>query len=239
MAELPRPLPPPTWRDRALFAVDRVRAVPRRVVVAVAVPTAIVATLGGAAALGGAIRLPAGSSGPPPELSLPRADQSAAGDGAAGDGAAERVTSSTAATVLRVHAAGAVVAPGVVQVPAGSRVADVVAAAGGPNAEADLDQVNLAAPVSDGERVYVPRRGETVPVVAPSGAVSAAAQRVVNLNSAGLSELETLPGVGPATAQAIVDYRAQRGRFRAVDDLLNVRGIGPSKLAQIRPHARV
>jgi competence protein ComEA len=115
----------------------------------------------------------------------------------------------------------------------------VVAAAGGPAPDADLHQINLAAPVTDGERVYVPHHGEAVMAVAASGAASAASDGVVNLNTADAAALETLPGVGPTTAQAILDYRSEHGRFRSVDDLLNVRGIGPAKLSQIKPHARV
>ena len=192
---------------------------------------ALLVAIVGALALTGGLRMPGGASGPPPELTMPRADL-----GAAGTGGAEGPT--TTASELRVHAAGAVARPGVVQVAAGARVAEVIEAAGGPSAEADLDQVNLAAPVSDGERVYVPRRGEIAAAMPGAGAAKTTAA-IVNLNQATQAELESLPGVGPATAQAILDYRMQRGRFRSVDDLLNVRGIGPAKLAQIRPHARV
>ena len=112
---------------------------------------------------------------------------------------------------------------------------------GWPAADADLDQVNLAAPVTDGERVYVPRHGE-VGVAFGRGVAGATRRRadaIVNINDADETQLEALPGVGPATAKAIVDYRSEHGRFRSVDDLLNVRGIGPAKLSQIKPHARV
>lgn len=150
-------------------------------------------------------------------------------------------TSSTTAapTELRVHAAGAVVQPGVVTVPRGARVSDVVAAAGGPSPDADLDQVNLAAPVADGERVYVPHHGEVGVAATTASGATKTADAIVNINQADETRLESLPGVGPATAKAIVDYRNEHGRFRSVDDLLNVRGIGPSKLSQIKPHARV
>lgn len=169
-------------------------------------------------------------------LSLPRADTATE--------PAIAATSTTRAGPLHVHAAGAVLRPGVVEVPPGARVVDVVAAAGGPTPEADLNQINLAELVTDGERVYIPRSGEVVPAItSPSGVASKPgstdANTVVNLNDASESELETLPGVGPATAKAIVDYRSQHGRFRSVDDLLNVRGIGPAKLEQIKPYARV
>jgi competence protein ComEA len=149
-----------------------------------------------------------------------------------------------------VHAAGAVAHPGVYGVRQGARVADVLAAAGGPSAEADLDQLNLAAPVADGERVRVPRRGEvadgrepssgagggTQPMAAGSAARPASA---VDINRAGAQELEALPGVGPATAAAIVAWRQAHGRFRSVTDLLDVRGIGPAKFETLRPLVRV
>jgi competence protein ComEA len=132
----------------------------------------------------------------------------------------------------------------------GARVADVLAAAGGPSAEADLDQLNLAAPVADGERVRVPRRGEvadgpeslsgagagTQPAAAGSEARAAS---LVDINRAGAQELEALPGVGPATAAAIVAWRQAHGRFRSVTDLLEVRGIGPAKFETLRPLVRV
>lgn len=241
MAELPRPLPPPTWHDRWAQGVQRLRDAPRGVAVTLAIVVVAVVGVAVGLALAGSLRFPGGTSGPPPELTMPRAD---VGDGAGTpDGAAESTADgpTTTAPVLYVHAAGAVARPGVVQVTANSRVADVVAAAGGATSEADLDQVNLAAPVADGERIYVPKRGETIAPAAPArgGAGASAAPAIVNLNQATLAQLESLPGVGPATAQAILDYRTQRGRFRSVDDLLNVRGIGPAKLEQIRPHARV
>jgi competence protein ComEA len=180
-------------------------------------------------------------AGPPPELSLPRADAPVA----RGDGGGSAVRTTVAAELV-VHAAGAVVRPGLQRVPSGARVADVLAAAGGPAPDADLDRVNLAAPVADGERVYVPRRGEAVPAVDAGGGGGTGAAggngavgRVVDLNTATAADLEALPGVGPATAQAILDYRRQHGRFRSVDELLEVRGIGPAKLSQLRPHVRV
>lgn len=233
MAELPRPLPPPTWRDRWTRVAQHLQAAPRGVAIGAVVVVVAAIGVGVGLALSGSLALPGGASGPPPELSMPRA---ATGDRA--DTAAS--PTSTTATVLNVHAAGAVSRPGVVQVAPNARVADVVAAAGGATTEADLDQVNLAAPVADGERIYVPRRGETIANSArPQAGAGAATPAIVNLNQATLAQLESLPGVGPATAQAILEYRAQRGRFRSVDDLLNVRGIGPAKLEQIRPHARV
>jgi competence protein ComEA len=222
--EIPRPLAPPTWRER-LADVQQGRSFGLVVIAAVALVVAVVA-VGATVALTGTSQ-----RGPDVALSLPRADRDTT----------TRESPTTTSGELHVHAAGAVVQPGVVTVPGGSRVTDVVAAAGGPAADADLDQINLAAPVTDGERVYVPRHGETVLAASSGGAASAgiAADGIVNINDADETALESLPGVGPATAQAIIDYRTQHGKFRSVDDLLNVRGIGPSKLSQIKPHARV
>jgi competence protein ComEA len=223
VAELPRPLPAPTWRDR-IPDFQQVPLVAIGVVVAVVAAVAIGATLL-------VTRTASASRGPDVALSLPRADQS--------DSAAATASPTTTSGELHVHAAGAVAQPGVVTVPGGSRVTDVIAAAGGPAADADVDQINLAALVTDGERIYVPHKGETVAALGSGGGAAGAADAIVNLNDADETALETLPGVGPATAKAILDYRTQHGKFRSVDDLLNVRGIGPSKLSQIKPHARV
>jgi len=153
-----------------------------------------------------------------------------------------------------VHAAGAVAHPGIYVVPAGGRVADVITAAGGPLAEADFDRLTLAARVSDGDRVYVPRRGEGVEPVAsgPSGSGAGPGPRAasggpkapspeapLDLNTSDETQLDALPGVGPATAHAIVGYRQRNGRFRSVDELIDVPGIGPSKLETMRPLVRV
>jgi competence protein ComEA len=154
-------------------------------------------------------------------------------------------TTTGASATITVHAAGALARPGVYGVPDGARVADVISAAGGTLPEADLDQVNLAAKVVDAERVYIPKRGEVPP--APVGASPAltgplgpgTAAGPVDLNTATAEQLDTLPGVGPATAQAILGFRASHGRFASVDDLLEVRGIGPAKLEALRPLVKV
>jgi competence protein ComEA len=149
-----------------------------------------------------------------------------------------------------VHVAGAVAAPGLYRLGGDPRVADAIDAAGGVAADADLDAVNLAAKVADGERVYVPRRGEVPPAVAVGaggggggspgvGGAGGAPAGPVDLNSATAEQLESLPGVGPATAEAILGYRKEHGRFRSVDELLEVRGIGEAKLAAIRPKVQV
>lgn len=179
---------------------------------------------------------------------------------------------------IRVHVAGAVRKPGVYSLQEWARVVDAMKRAGGPTSQADLDAINLADPVKDGEQVRIPTRGRaerlsshfptpepgridstaggtrsgrypftvqpsrygaqsmsvrgaaaTVPTQVASGAVP------VNLNSADKDDLEALPGVGPATADAILAYRVRSGPFVAPEDLLNVRGIGPKKFDQLRP----
>ena len=139
-------------------------------------------------------------------------------------------------TQLVVHVAGAVIAPGVHLLPAGARTIDAVTAAGGLTADANPDAVNLAAPVVDGQRVYVPRIGEVAPVVVDPGAspVSTTPSGPVNLNTATADDLDSLPGVGPSTAAAILAHREQHGPFATVDDLAEVRGIGPAKLEALR-----
>jgi competence protein ComEA len=111
-------------------------------------------------------------------------------------------------------------------------------AAGGATTVADLDGLNLAAPVVDGQRIYVPIAGEVDPVAVPSGPVAggdpSAPDAPIDLNRAGIADLETLPGIGPATAAAIVDDRDRNGPFASVDDLDRVPGIGPAKLGALR-----
>jgi competence protein ComEA len=144
-------------------------------------------------------------------------------------------TTTTAPAELVVHASGAVGRPGIYRVPKAARVADVVTAAGGTTDGADLDRLNLAAPVVDGAQVRVPRVGEPAPSSSASSAASDGAppSGPVNLNTASPDELESLPGIGPATAASIVEARTRRP-FRRVDDLLDVPGIGPAKLDQVR-----
>jgi competence protein ComEA len=133
-----------------------------------------------------------------------------------------------------VDVVGAVRRPGLYRVRPGARVADAVAHAGGPTRKAELQLVNLAALVADGEQVVVPQRGAGG-LPAAVGAAGSAPTGPVHLNSATLEQLDALPGVGPVTAQKIVDYRTQHGGFGSVDDLDAVPGIGPSRLADLRP----
>lgn len=132
---------------------------------------------------------------------------------------------------LVVDVAGAVRRPGLYHLATGTRIADAVTAAGGATAKADVALVNLAAPLADGEEVLVPARGEAS-AAAAGGAPSPTAP--LDLNTASADQLDALPGVGPTTAQRIVDYRQAHGPFRSVDELEGVPGIGPSKLAQLK-----
>ena len=191
----------------------------------------------------------------------------APGSGGSDDRAAGAATGAGAAAAgttvasIWVDVGGAVVRPGLYAVRSRARLAEAVTAAGGLAPDADADRVNLAAVVADGERIFVPRRGDvSVPPVlaggggagssdadrggSPSAAGSAAtttSRRVdpVDVNLAGADDLDRLPGVGPATAAAIIAYREQHGPFRSVDDLAEVRGIGRAKLEQLRPLVRV
>jgi len=152
-------------------------------------------------------------------------------------------SSTTTTGMVVVHVAGSVVRPGLYRLPAGARVADAIEQAGGPRSRADLDRLNLAARLVDGQRVAVARRGEPSPPgpvdtgAEASGTVPPAGP--VDLNTAGAAELETLPGVGPATARKILEERSRRGGFRSVRDLLGVPGIGERRFAELRPRVRV
>lgn len=130
-----------------------------------------------------------------------------------------------------VHVAGAIARPGLVEVPAGSRVADAVTAAGGPTAAADLDRINLALPVEDADHVHIPVRGEPTVIL---GSGEGTTDGPLDLNRANEAALDELPGVGPATAAAIVAHREEHGPFTSVTALQEVPGIGPAKLERLR-----
>jgi competence protein ComEA len=138
-----------------------------------------------------------------------------------------------------VHVAGAVREPGVYRLPAGARVQDAVERAGGAKSSGDVNAINLAAKVVDGQQIVVPARvrgggaAAAVPTASP-GAAGAAAGPPISLNNATAEQLDTLDGVGPATAQKIIAWRTQHGGFRSVADLGQVPGIGPKKLAALK-----
>ncbi len=159
--------------------------------------------------------------------------------------------SATSGSVV-VHVTGAVSRPGVVTLPPGSRVTDAINAVGGASAEADTQQLNLARVLTDGEQIRVPRIGEVLPDPAPQpggaatpsvgtapGKTNGGASGTININTASASELEKLPGIGPALAQRIVEYRDSHGPFASVDSLTDVPGIGKAKLEGLREQATV
>lgn len=137
----------------------------------------------------------------------------------------------TSPALIDVHVAGWVMSPGVVQISEGSIVADAIEAAGGFRHGAQTYTVNLAAPVMAGDQIFI-----AGPDSEPEGAAD---NGVLSINRATASDLETLPGVGPVLAERIVAYRDEHGPFRVVEDLLDVTGIGESKLASIRDLIRV
>lgn len=153
-------------------------------------------------------------------------------------------TSPPPVVMQRVHVAGAVQEPGVVSLPEGTIVQDAILAAGGLTADADPAQLNLAAPVSDGMQIVIGTaaepKGEVVGGGPPGGVGGGGGERsLVNLNTATQEELESLPGVGPVTAQAIIGWRNDNGEFSAVDELQEISGIGPKTFEKLRPLVRV
>lgn len=221
--ELRRPPPQRTWSERIEQAADATGTTPARILV------------GGSAAIAAvlAVLWLTRPPSPPAETSLPFAPTTSS---------LTPTSPSSTADVLVVHVAGAVLLPGVHELPAGSRVVDAIDAAGGLAASADGARLNLAAALTDGERVYVLQMGEAAPPpVAASASADApgSASGPIDLNTADEAALDGLPGVGPATAAAIVEHRTRIGRFTSVDQLLDVRGIGQAKLDAIRDLVRV
>ncbi|WP_375339576.1 helix-hairpin-helix domain-containing protein [Microbacterium rhizophilus] len=146
-----------------------------------------------------------------------------------------------AAGRIYVHVDGQVRAPGLYVLPAGSRVVDAVASAGGFADKADRAAVNLARVVADGEQLVVPEKGAAPPAAGPAttGSAPAGGAATIDLNTADSAALEELPRIGPALAQRILEWRDANGRFTAVEDLLAVPGIGDKMLESLRPHVRV
>jgi competence protein ComEA len=184
-------------------------------------------------------RAPAGSAAPGGGTARSRAR-----DGAAAGAATVRIDASGGGAAM-VHVAGAVRHPGVYRLSAGARIQDAVRRAGGGTRAADVNAVNLAAKIADGQQVIVPRRASAGPAsgagatgmpsaAAGGGAPAGATTAPVNLNTATAEQLDTLDGVGPATAEKILDWRRQHGGFRTIEDLAQVPGIGPKRLAALR-----
>lgn len=191
---------------------------------------------------------------PPPsaDSSIPRAVTSS---NAVGTDTATMVPLVDSRSKVTVHVVGAVKNPGVYSLAAPARVVDGLRAAGGATTVANLEVINLARSVRDGEQVYIPPRGhrtggatkraprppgsDRITGGATTSTVASTTSRLININTAGAKQLEELPGVGPSTARAIVDYRIKHGPFVVVDDLNNVSGIGPSKLDAMRRYVTV
>ncbi len=162
----------------------------------------------------------------------------------AGGVAVSLPTNALASVNIVVHVAGEVKNPGVYTLSNSARMIDAVLAAGGATARADLEVINLATPLIDSSQIYVPTKGSAQrPVFArpqpgmngvQSTQSSPDSGGVVNINRASVAELDALPGIGPSTAQAIVDYRTTNGPFGSPEDLLNVKGIGPAKFDAMR-----
>jgi competence protein ComEA len=215
-ALLQRPGPPLSWRDRLEHLADATGTTATRIVVG------MVAAVAALAVGWWLLRPPAD----PPEEALPFASSTSA----------PATSVSSVPDLLVVHVAGAVASPGLHELPTGSRVADAIAAAGGLTREADATRINLAAPVTDGQRVYVLAVGEQEPAVAVGSGdpMGGSPSGPVNLNSADADALDALPGIGPATAAAIIEHRGKVGAFTSVDQLLDVPGIGEAKLEALR-----
>ncbi len=190
---------------------------------------------------GGGVAGPASAGGATASAS---GGSAAGGDGAAGSGQ------------IVVDVDGAVAHPGLYKLPPGSRVQAALAAAGGLSPQADAHRINRAAKLHDGQKLYVLSQGESAPPLAASNGQGcegqactsadgadagsdAEGQGLVNINTANATQLTQLPGIGPAIAQKIIDYRTANGPFTSVDDLTKVPGIGAAKLAQIKSHARI
>lgn len=215
-------------------ASELIRSSPRRLVAGIAATLALlVGAIWLASAPGGARGLPSS-----------RADLGVSAT--AGALPADDSEALPAGGELWVHVAGSVANPGVYALAPASRVKDAVAAAGGPSADAEISAVNLAAEIADGEQVFVPSRsdpgatgaGSSVPGPSGGNGQKSGSQKI-NINKADTTQLEALPGVGPATAEKIIAFRKTNGPFRSVEELQRVDGIGEAKLRQLAPHVAV
>jgi len=187
----------------------------------------------------GVVSMRGGSAASADGVTIVAGDSVASAVEAGSVGLPSSTTSTTGAPLIYVQVAGAVRRPGVYQVAPDARVFQVVLQAGGFTPDADQQSVTLAARLTDGCRVNVPRVGEPAvgPVVSPgqTGGAAEAAAGPVSLNSATLEQLDSLPGIGPAIAQDIIAYREAQGPFTSIEQLSDVPGIGPAKLERLRP----
>ena len=264
---LTRPAPSSAWRDGPWERIQRFAMDPRvgavfLVLLAVAAGVAwyrtdtagdagagVTRSPGAARTSTGTVASRAASLSPATRTSPAATDADASGSsGSSGSSGPSRPSSSgsTKVSVVVVHVAGAVVHPGVVQLRAGSRVIDALEAVGGGVLGADLDRLNLAAKLTDGERVAVPKVGEQPPAeilgdgaAAGGAAGTPTAGAPLDLNSATPAQLDQLPGIGPSLAAAIVAERTKRGGFGSVNDLRSVRGIGDGRFADLAPLVHV
>ncbi|MEA2508152.1 MAG: competence protein ComEA [Actinomycetota bacterium] len=183
--------------------------------------------------------------GAPAQIAPPATEQSGAVQPPAGNPqVSAQVAASPSAGFLYVDVSGAVRRPGLYKLDLGSRVADAIQAAGGPATHADLDLLNLAQLLTDGVKVDVARKGEVAPAAATgtvgtSGAAPSPSVPVVDINTADEPALEQIPGVGPVTANAILAYRTRIGHFTSIEQLLDVNGIGPATVENIRPYISI
>jgi len=151
----------------------------------------------------------------------------------------------TPAPIL-AYVTGAVARPGVYSLPCDSRVEDAITAAGGAAADADLLAINLAEHVHDAQQIYVPHQGENATPILPTAIPTAYSDsgqlpggQLVNINTAAAQQLEALPGIGPALAQRIIDYRTANGPFQSIEDITNVKGIGQHTFEQLQDQITV
>ncbi len=164
----------------------------------------------------------------------------------------EEESSITTPQTIIVHIAGEVVSEGIVTLKEGSRIADAISFAGGTTLEADLSDVNLAYILEDGQKVYIPnihdkKEEDSYPTqeIISTGSINHSSSSLetspsmININTATQTQLETIPGIGPSTALQILQYRKENGPFQSIDELENVKGIGPAKLEKMKPFVTV
>lgn len=252
-----RPLPQTGWSARAIDCWHRRREEPILGVVALVVVALIAGTfwyragVAGAGGSGGAkssankgnVRLEDSNS-----ETGSKAGTGTGGTGSSEGGGSEGETGDASGDVI-IHVAGAVARPGVYELDTGNRITDAIDAAGGPIPEADLHRLNLAAKVADGQRIVVPRQGQQgEPTATGEGGAGGtngdttgqgagqgeASPGRINLNTATQAQLEMLPGIGPSFARSILSYRERKGSFRSVRELLEVRGIGEARFAELK-----